>query len=303
MGKEYIKVLQALNVDFEVVGRGKENCNTLRKTFPSIKVIEGGIEAFDHGGEFTHAIIASSIHSLFENSICVLKSGIKQILLEKPGATNSLSIRQLAQLSQDHKATILLAYNRRFYSSIRKAKEMIEEDGGVLSFLFEFTEWAHTIEPLLLPDDVKQNWFLANSSHVVDTAFYLAGAPQELKAFGKDSLEWHKSAAIFSGSGISEKGALFSYHANWKAPGRWGLELLTANHRLILRPMEILQIMRPKSVAIEEVEIDDRLDKEFKPGLFLQTKNFLNQQHNNFCTIHEQSKLATTFYNKISLEA
>jgi len=72
---------------------------------------------------------------------------------------------------------------------------------------------------------------------------------------------------------------------------------------LILRPMEILQIMRPKSVAIEEVDIDDRLDKEFKPGLFLQTKNFLNQQHKNFCTIHEQAKLATTFYNKISLEA
>ena len=57
---------------------------------------------------------------------------------------------------------------------------------------------------------------------------------------------------------------LFSYQANWNAPGRWGIEILTSQHRLYLRPMEKLQIQNTGSVDISEVEIDDQLDKEFK---------------------------------------
>ena len=37
-----------------------------------------------------------------------------------------------------------------------------------------------------------------------------------------------------------------------------------------------MQIQKKESVAIEFVECDYKLDEEFKPGLFLQAKNFLN---------------------------
>jgi hypothetical protein len=90
-----------------------------------------------------------------------------------------------------------------------KAKEMIEQDGGVLSFNFEFTEWPHTIEVLDIKEEVKQHWFLANSTHVVDTAFFLGGRPRQLTSFQANSLDWHKSGAIFTGAGISENDALF----------------------------------------------------------------------------------------------
>ena len=100
----------------------------------------------------------------------------------------------------------------------------------------------------------------------IDLAFFLGGEPKELSCFTFDKLAWHKPA-VFTGAGITNTGALFSYQANWNAPGRWGIEILTSQHRLYLRPMEKLQIQNTGSVDISEVEIDDQLDKEFKPWI------------------------------------
>ena len=77
------------------------------------------------------------------------------------------------------------------------------------------------------------------------------------------------------------KNALFSYHANWEAPGRWSVEILTPKHRLYFKPMETLQIQEIGSVAVNPVQIDDTLDKEFKPGLYLQVKSFLDGKQKN----------------------
>jgi predicted dehydrogenase len=300
MAKEYARVLSALDVDFDVIGRGEENCQSLNVLFPSVKVTSGGLENIRIRENYTHAIVATSVDSLFGNSKNLLKNGIKKILLEKPGGTSRDEISKLAKIAKEKKATVLLAYNRRFYSSVRKAKECIEEDGGVLSYAFEFTEWPHTIEALDLPSKVKQHWFLANSTHVVDTAFYLAGKPRKMKANTSGSLDWHSSAAIFAGTGVTEKGALFTYQANWKSPGRWGIEILTTERRLILRPMETLQVQHHKSVLISTIEIDDKIDKDFKPGLFLQTKSFLTDDWEMFCTIADQITMVEDYYNEMA---
>jgi len=36
------------------------------------------------------------------------------------------------------------------------------------------------------------------------------------------------------------------------------------------------------------VDIDYSLDEKYKPGLFLQTDNFLNNNTNGFCSLKEQ---------------
>ena len=52
--------------------------------------------------------------------------------------------------------------------------------------------------------------------------------------------------------------------------------------------MEELQVQNIGSVAVEKMALDDRLDKEFKPGLFLQVKKFLSGETESFCTVHDQ---------------
>ena len=135
----------------------------------------------------------------------------------------------------------------------------------------------------------KKRWILHNSSHVIDLAFYLGGEPQEMYSFSKGGFEWHPNGTIFTGAGVSKNGALFSYHSNWDAPGRWGVEILTRNHRLIFRPLEKLQIQKLKSVIIEEVKLDDELDIKFKPGLYRQLIAFLEGDKSNFITIHQHA--------------
>lgn len=179
-------------------------------------------------------------------------------------------------MSIKKKARIFIAYNRRFYSSVLKAKQIIKEDEGCLSFVFEFTEWTHLVKDAEKSKEEKAKWFIANSTHVVDLAFYLGGVPRHIACYTSGGLNWHPSASVFSGAGVTESDALFSYYANWETPGRWGVEVLTRKHRLILRPLEELQIQNLRSINIESVKLDDKLDKLFKPGLYMETECFLN---------------------------
>jgi predicted dehydrogenase len=297
MGKEYAKVLKALGRKFIVIGRGKESAVDFEQNL-KIPVVTGGIEGYIRSSKIVpdHAIVTVDAQYLYDATSRLLDFGVRNLLVEKPGALSIEDIEKLEKMAQQRKSNVYIAYNRRFYSSVLKAKGMIKEDGGCLSFIFEFTEWSHIVKDLKKSEVEKRRWFVANSTHVVDLAFYLGGRPKKIRCFTSGGLEWHPSASIFTGAGTADTGALFSYHANWAAPGRWGVELMTAKHRLILRPLEELQVQNLGSVSIERVELDDRLDKKYKPGLFRQTESFFAGDCGNLKPLHEQVKDLKLYY-------
>lgn len=300
MAVDYIKVLQVLEKDFLIIGRGKGSATACHKV-TGCEVIADGLQNYLSKTPDipTHAIVAVGVEKLHETTLQLLDYGVKNILVEKPAGLNKHEIEKVCQKAKEKNANTYVAYNRRFFASVLKAQEIITEDGGVTSFNFEFTEWAHIIDPLHKAEGVKENWFLANSTHVVDLAFYLGGKPKEICTFTAGGLIWHPAASIFSGAGTSESGALFSYQANWESAGRWSVEILTRSHRLIFRPMEKLHITKKGSVAVELVTIDDSLDIKFKPGLYLQTEKFIADDVVGLCTIDEQYKMLPT-YNSIA---
>jgi predicted dehydrogenase len=300
MAEAYIKVLQAQRTEFLVIGRGETSAQTLSAQF-NIEIKTGGIEKFlkTKPRKCTHAIIAVGVEQLFDVAKLLLDYKIKNILLEKPGILNLKDARTLDKLTKKNKAKISIAYNRRFYASTENALRIIKEDGGVSSMQFEFTEWPHVVTVVQKSKTALKHWLYVNSSHVMDLAFYLGGAPVKIKSFvgGKKKLSWHPDGSIFSGSGVTKKGALFSYSANWLSPGRWGLDILTPKHRLIFRPLEELQIQEIGSVKILPRMIDNSLDLDFKPGIYLQVEKFLKGDLKNFCSISEQAnnfKIYTT---------
>ena len=147
---------------------------------------------------------------------------------------------------------------------------------------------------------VLKNWFLANSSHVIDLAFYLGGKPKKIQSYAAGGNNWHPAATIFAGAGITSDNTLFSYQANWEAPGRWGVQILTRHNRFILCPLEKLQTQKINSLHTENIEIDNHLDLEFKPGIYRQTKAFLEEQPNSaFLNIHEHYENVTKYYDKM----
>lgn len=297
MAVDYHNVLNDLKVPFTVVGRGIESATSFTEK-TGVRPFTGGLSSFLSKGPepFSHAIVAVSVEKLAEITKELLGYGIKNILVEKPAGLNIKEIETVANLTKDKNANVYVAYNRRFYASVLKAKEIIENDGGVTSFNFDFTEWSHEIEKLEKAPGVKENWFLANSTHVVDLAFYLGGKPKEIASFFSGGLDWHPSASIFSGAGVSEAGALFSYQANWESAGRWSVEMLTKEHRLIFRPMEKLQIQKRGSVKVDFVDdIDYSLDEKYKPGLHAQVNAFFKKKNGAICTIKEHLSHCSNF--------
>jgi hypothetical protein len=138
---------------------------------------------------------------------------------------------------------------------------------------------------------------------VIDLAFYLGGTPKELSCYvaGKDKIEWHPASSSFSGSGVSDRNALFSYSAHWQTPGRFVLEVLTTKNRYIFKPLEKLQVQKLGTVAVNFCEdIDYRLDEVYKPGFYLQTKAFLGNNLNSFVSLDEQAKLINGVYKQMS---
>lgn len=281
MATEYSKVLVDLGYEFRVVGRSEKGVKAFLNS-TGIEAYSGGIEKYYlHGGKLTEtAIVAVSESELAKTSIFLIEHGVKRILLEKPGAENIDDLKKICKSAEENKASVQIAYNRRYYSSVDKALEIIENDGGVKSFMFEFTEWLNVIKERN-PSTNFSTLFLANSTHVADLAFFLGGFPKKMTCYRTGSLLEHPSGSIFSGSGMSERGAVFSYSANWNSPGRWGVEIMTDSHRLIFRPLEKLSIQNQNSVIIENVDIDDELDNKYKPGLYKQVKAFCEDDKND----------------------
>ena len=286
MARAYAAVLDDLEVGYTVVGRGAASAAAFEAaTGRSVRM--GGIEdAVSAADVPSIAIVAVDVDQLAVTACSLLDAGVERLLLEKPGGLGWDELTAIHDRAGRSRVTI--AYNRRHYASTLEARRLIEQDGGVVSFAFEVTEWPHAVEPVQVSPAVRSRWFLAQSSHVVDLAFHLGGRPVDWRCYHGGSLSWHVESARFAGAGLTDAGATFGYHGDWEGPGRWGLDVLTRNHRLIFQPLEVLRIMDLGSLDVTVVDVDYHLDQEFKPGVHAQTRSFLAGEDLISCSLDEQ---------------
>lgn len=287
MGKEYHKVLSGMGVEYTAVGRGSKRTEEFI-ALTGHHAYSGGIDEYvaKHGMPHTCAILAVQAEYGAECAVKLLKAGIKQLLVEKPCGLNEQQMDAIIDEAQRNNAKVVVGYNRRFYAAVMAAEKIIKEDGGVTSVCYDFTEKGFK------DDESVEGLLVGNSSHVIDLAFWLGGLPKEMRSYSNIDTNSDTVRVEFSGAGVTEKDALFSYMANWKAPGRWSVEVMTAKHKLIFRPMEKLQIQDLGSFAIREDEsVDYSLDTEYKHGVYREVETFLSDIDNSrLLTIEEQRK-------------
>ncbi len=286
MARAYAAALDDLEVGYTVVGRGAASAAAFEAA-TGRPVLTGGIgDALLTGGVPRLAIVAVDVDQLSASACSLLDAGVERLLLEKPGGLGLDELRAIRDRAG--RSSVTIAYNRRHYASTSEARRLIQQDGGVVSFAFEVTEWPHAAEPVQVAPAVRSRWFLAQSSHVVDLAFHLGGRPVDWTCHHEGSLPWHVESARFAGAGVTDSGATFGYHGDWEAPGRWGLDVLTRKHRLIFQPLEELRVMDLGSLNVTAVDLDDRMDLEFKPGVHAQTGSFLAGEDPVSCSLAEQ---------------
>lgn len=301
MAIDYAKILKTMNVEIKVIGRSQTSCDKF-KAETGVECIAGGFEKWigTQTSPLKNVIVAVSEENLGTVTEKLIQKNTARILVEKPGAATYEEIDRVLHAQKSSSSKVYVGYNRRFYSSVQTAKKLIAEDGGVQSFFFEFTEWGHVIREKVCPQLVKEEWLWHNSTHVMDLAFYLGGFPSQLASFKAGSLDWHSRGAKYSGAGTTKEGALFSYMANWAAPGRWVVEVLTSKRRFIFKPLEKLQVQKLGSVAVEEFPIENQSDLNYKPGLYNQVKAFLEGDEGVLVTLNQQ-KENMQWYKKIEL--
>lgn len=277
MGKEYAKILKVMKLPFIAVGRSKNSSDTFTSEIGTKAESGGLINWLKKNKVPSKAIVAVTEDKLGIITRQLINAGCKEILVEKPGGFDIKDIKRVAVEAKKNKTRVFVGYNRRFHASTLTALNIIKKE-GVLSFNFDFTERSYLVEISKQSDKIKREWFLQNSTHVIDMAFFMCGWPKKIYSIKKGKLKWHPTGAIYAGTGITDKGALFSYHANWESAGRWSIEIMTKKSKLIFRPLEKLQIQKYGSMTIEDYPLNDELDTKFKPGLYKQVESFMKNK-------------------------
>lgn len=296
IGTEYAKILQKLGIDFTVVCRSEKTASDFSAS-TGFTCLHGGIDAIKNISSFSHAIVAVPVEQTGDALRKIITGEVKNMLVEKPGGLDEKDIAASVELNKKYQSKIFVAYNRRYYPSTQKVIELIKQDGGLTSMSFEFTEWAHTIEKLDKPKEALANWLLANSTHVIDLAFFIGGFPEEWSAYKAGKLQWHPNGSVFTGAGRTSQKILFNYCANWSSAGRWGVELCTDQHKFILRPLEKIMVQKRGELTVTEIELPAA--PEFKPGFFEQTKAFLEGKRIKLPTLEEQYHNVSQVYSRI----
>ena len=125
---EYCNILEELNINFNVVGKVLNHVKFQEKT--NYNIISGGVENYlKNTQKHEKAIVAVGINELASVSKLLILSGITEIFIEKPGGVNYSEINDLKKFADKYKSNLYLAYNRRFFSSVIKLKDLILVDG------------------------------------------------------------------------------------------------------------------------------------------------------------------------------
>ncbi len=280
MAQEYARALARLRTGTLVLGRGAQSAaayHAATGVMPGTGPLEAQLDALA-GRLPDSAIVTVNAMYLAEVTALLAARGVRRMLVEKPAALDLAEMDRLLAAVRPTGAQVFLGYNRRFMASVRRAREIVAQDGGVLSVKFDFSEPARRIAQLPKPQRELDTWIYGNSSHVLDLAFHFLGPVRQMDAriSGAGLVAWHPAASVFTGSAQAESGALMSWHANWAAPGRWGLEVMTAERRLILQPLEQLRIQSHAGFSETAEELDLADEREVKPGLLRQLRAFLH---------------------------
>ena len=297
MSVAYAQVLTALDHPFDVLGRGADSA----ATFEAATGVAAGTGPLDEQLQRRDTVAETAIVSvnamhLTEVTAQLARAGVKRLLVEKPAALDGRELDELVAVAAETGADIRIGYNRRYLASVRAARQMVAEDGGVLSVKCDFSEPSRRIGTLDKPQRELDTWFYGNSSHVVDLALHFVGDCDETLGAVAGGVPWHPAAGVFVGHAHGVSGALLSWHANWIGPGRWGVEVITAERRLILQPLEQLRVQSHDGFDEVPVELDAELDRAHKPGLMLQVRAFLYREDDeHLCTLEDHRRRHPTF--------
>jgi predicted dehydrogenase len=205
------------------------------------------------------------------------------ILVEKPVAFRSADLEPFI----NQNAPVLVAYNRRFYRSIREAREESRSHPNLLCQLM-FPENVGT--PGATADDPHylKNFYVSVTNHGIDIARFLFG---DLQIQNVNRLRSTAGALIgLTAILTAGNGHLLQFIGNFRAASNYSITMDSADRQFEIRPYEMATVYEGMDVVAPTQEVPirrympkvlktiqlDKIDFQFKPGFVEQAKTFAN---------------------------
>lgn len=239
MGRQYVAALQALGVGrLRVCSRSPQPLEALQGA-KGVESLAGGFERLSCTPQPEElGIVATPTPSATAAAARLATLGFRRLLIEKPVALSVGEVERLADTLAQAGVEAFCAYNRVAYPSCQEVRARVAQEGGITSCTYTFTEMIQPDWPQRFAAEELARWGIANSLHVMSLAHGLIGWPTQWAGHRAGHLAWHEAGTVFVGSGVSERGIPFSYHADWGSTGRWSVEVHTAVSSYRFCPLE-----------------------------------------------------------------
>ncbi len=239
MGRHYVGALRALGVRrIRVCSRSAERLAALEPG-EDVDLVAGGVEGLAcRPASEELGIVATPTTLLVGAARRLITLGFRRLLIEKPVSLYADEIESFARECETQGVEAFCAFNRVAYPSFHEVRARAAREGGMTSCAYTLTEMIKPDWPKRFPAEELARWGIANSLHVVSMAHGLIGWPEIFHGHRSGSLSWHPTGAVFVGSGVSNRGIPFGYHADWGSTGRWSVEVHTPVASYRLCPLE-----------------------------------------------------------------
>jgi predicted dehydrogenase len=212
-----------------------------------------------------------------ENSLEYLKIASnykKPILVEKPISHHSNDLLPLLKYEN-----IKVAFNRRFYKSVKFAKKFYNSSDVSLIKVSIPEKNNNTIKSRLFPSSIYEN-----SIHIFDLLNFILN---DYKFNYCDSLINQKKYRTIIASGTSKKGSFIQLNICFNSSDNFSIDFVSDRQRLELRPIEIARLYNgirsidpTKKIPIRrynpiiQCEVISDCKNNLKPGFYEQAQDF-----------------------------
>jgi len=192
------------------------------------------------------------------------------VLLEKPAGYNIVDAQAIKEAAQRKNRRVLVALNRRFYSSTQVVKDDISSLDSTRFIKVQDQQDQKAALASGQPQIVVDNWMYANSIHLVDY-FRMFGRGKIVRV--DPVVPWDPGQpGIVVAKIMFNSGDIGVYEGIWNGPGPWAVTINTPLKRWELRPLEQLSFQNRGERKTQLVK-QHLWDQTFKPGFRLQAKH------------------------------
>ena len=216
-------------------------------------------------------MVLVSANQIYDVALNLIPTGIP-LFLEKPPGLIPEQTKALTGLANNHGTKNMVGFNRRYYSIFHKGIELINQNGGLLGVAVEGHERFWKIVDRDIPNEIRENWIYANSTHTIDLLRLFGGEVEQINAL-KNSLK-EKNGDQFVASMKFVSGTIGTYTSHWFSPGGWTVTLYSDTIAVQFKPLE-------KGIWIDtEFQqhdiMPDEVDIKYKQGFYKQMEAFVN---------------------------